>query len=69
MPRKSSALKKYSRHGGEVTLTPGNMDEYQPRTYSADRVRAQSILIDVIRRASGKEVGMADAMEFGKQKE
>jgi hypothetical protein len=29
MPRKSSALKTYSRRGDEITLTPVNMEGHQ----------------------------------------
>jgi hypothetical protein len=63
-----STLKKYSQRKNEIILTPFNTAEYQPRTYSVDHIKVQSILISVIRKASGKEVGAADALEFKKRK-
>jgi repressor LexA len=47
-----STLKRYSQRGDEITLTPVNTAAYEPKTYHANRVTVQGVLVKVVRRAN-----------------
>ncbi|MCL1912237.1 MAG: hypothetical protein FWG13_08530, partial [Leptospirales bacterium] len=44
-----STLKTYSRRGDNITLTPINT-EYKPKTYRADRVKVQGVVVKTVRK-------------------
>ena len=47
--RTESTLKKYSRKGDEITLTPIN-PAHEPTTYHADQIEIHGVLIEILKR-------------------
>jgi repressor LexA len=48
-----TTLKLYYRRGDEIELRPINTDAHKSKTYHADRVKVQGVLIEIIK--TGKE--------------
>ena len=48
-----NTLKLFSQHGDKVTLTPVNTDGHKPKTYQADRVTIQGVVIEAYEKVSG----------------